>query len=73
MKPVPSQPVTVWLGNHAFGRIMANCGRKGKPIAALDAQIAAIAFAHGAIFGDSQTSEFQHCGVKLISPWTYSN
>jgi len=41
----------------------------GRPISALDAQIAAISKVHGATLATRNTSDFEGCGVRLINPW----
>jgi predicted nucleic acid-binding protein len=42
---------------------------KGSPIAALDAQIAAIARSRRAILATRNTTDFEGCGVRLVNPW----
>lgn len=44
--------------------------RAGKPISALDAQIAAIASAAGASVATRDVAGFEGCGVEIINPWT---
>lgn len=41
----------------------------GRPIDEPDAQIAAIARAHGATLATRNTDDFEGCGVKLVNPW----
>jgi toxin FitB len=41
----------------------------GRPISDFDAQIAAIARAHGATLATRNTVDFEGCGVSLINPW----
>ena len=43
--------------------------RTGKPISALDAQIAAIALAVGAPVATRDVAGFEGCGVAIINPW----
>lgn len=52
-----------------FSSIAAGRRSRGRPIAELDAQIAAIAQIHGATLATRNTSDFEHCGVGLINPW----
>ena len=52
-----------------FSQIAARRRRHGRPISELDAQIAAIAFAHDAVLATRNTSDFEGCGVRLINPW----
>jgi predicted nucleic acid-binding protein len=49
------------------------CTRKnvGRPVGILDAQIAAIARAHGGAVATRDTGDFEHCGIELINPWDY--
>ena len=53
----------------AFSQIAADRRRQGKPIAEMDAQIAAIARVHGALLATRNTSDFEDCGVRLVNPW----
>jgi toxin FitB len=49
----------------AFGR-----RSRGRPIAELDAQIAAIARSRGATLATRNVADFEDCGVRLVNPWT---
>jgi predicted nucleic acid-binding protein len=53
----------------AFPGIAAGRRVKGSPIAALDAQIAAIARSRRAILATRNTTDFEGCGVRLVNPW----
>ena len=53
----------------AFPKIAASRRAQGRPIAELDAQIAAIARARGAILATRNTTDFEDCGVRLVNPW----
>ena len=53
----------------SFSKIAAERRRQGRPIAELDAQIAAIAYSHGASLATRNTSDFEGCGVRLFNPW----
>ena len=53
----------------AYARIAAERRRRGKPIAALDAQIAAIARAAGASLATRNIADFAGCGIGLENPW----
>jgi predicted nucleic acid-binding protein len=46
--------------------------QRGKPILDADAQIAAIAFAHGAILATRNTKDFEGRGIQVVNPWNYS-
>ena len=49
--------------------IFAARKRAGKPTAAMDLMIAAIARAHGANMVTRNTADFDGCGLTLINPW----
>lgn len=53
----------------AFSTIAAARRSEGRPITTLDAQIAAIAYVHGATLATRNTSDFERCGVRLVNPW----
>ena len=53
----------------AFARIASARRKAGRPIAELDAQIAAIAHVHGATLATRNTADFEDCGVRLVNPW----
>jgi len=53
----------------AFSQIAAERRKHGKPIAEMDAQIAAIARVHGALLATRNTSDFADCGIRLVNPW----
>ena len=52
-----------------FSQIAARRRGHGRPIAELDAQIAAIAQVHNAALATRNVSDFEGCGVRLINPW----
>jgi hypothetical protein len=52
-----------------FSRIASGRRSRGRPIAELDAQIAAIAQVHDASLATRNISDFEGCGVQLINPW----
>ena len=52
-----------------FATIAADRRFKGRPISELNAQIAAIARNYNARLATRNTSDFEHCGIKLIDPW----
>lgn len=52
-----------------FAQIAASRRKMGRPIAELDAQIAAIAAVHDATVATRNISDFEHCGVRLVNPW----
>jgi len=52
-----------------FSSIVASRRKAGRPIAEFDAQIAAIAYAHGAVLATRNTSDFEGCGIRIVNPW----
>jgi hypothetical protein len=72
------------FGHHFRGRVLAFdhesaqqfaklvAGRRviGRPILEFDAIIAAIALTHRAALATRNTKKFEHCGIRLINPWT---
>lgn len=53
----------------AFAAIAAARRAQGRPIADLDAQIAAIARSRGATLATRNTADFEDCGIRLVNPW----
>jgi toxin FitB len=53
----------------AFAEIAASRRSQGRPIAELDAQIAAIASSRRAMLATRNTADFEGCGVRLVNPW----
>ncbi len=55
----------------AYGEFAARRRAAGQPVAAADAQIAAIARARGAsLVVTRDAGGFQGCGVRLVNPWS---
>ena len=54
---------------HHFAGIAAHRRALGRPISHADAQIAAIARAHGAKFATGNGPDFADCGITVIDPW----
>jgi predicted nucleic acid-binding protein len=52
-----------------FAQIASTRRRKGRPVAELDAQIAAIASVHSASLATRNTGAFEGCGIRLFNPW----
>ena len=53
----------------SFSRIAATRRQQGRPIAEMDAQIAAIAHIHGATLATRNIADFEGCGILLANPW----
>jgi predicted nucleic acid-binding protein len=53
----------------AYAAIGAQRRLIGRPIAPLDAQIAAIARAHGATVATRNVVDFTDCGIDVVDPW----
>jgi len=53
----------------AFAPIACAQRKRGRPMAELDAQIAAIAQVHRAALATRNTDDFEGCGVQLMNPW----
>ncbi len=54
----------------AYGKIVADRERRGRPIGIADAQIAAIARAHGADIATRDMSGFELTGVSVVNPFS---
>jgi toxin FitB len=52
-----------------YAGIVAARQKIGRPIREMDAQIAAIAHAHGAILVTRDVKDFAGCGISVINPW----
>jgi hypothetical protein len=57
-------------GAREFSVIAAGRRAQGRPIAAFDAQIAAIARSRHAMLATRNTADFEGCGVRLVNPWS---
>jgi toxin FitB len=53
----------------AYAHIAVERRRRGRPIAAFDAQIAAIARAAGATLATRNITDFDHCAIRVVNPW----
>lgn len=56
----------------AYAAICARRRSAGRPISALDAEIAAICVARNARLATRNIPDFEGCGVELINPWERS-
>jgi hypothetical protein len=55
----------------AYGDMMGEAVRRGRPMSAPDGMIAAIAHANGAALATRNEADFAASGVKLINPWAF--
>lgn len=53
----------------AYADVASARRRIGRPISTLDAQIAAIARAHGAAVATRNVADFTDCGIDVVDPW----
>jgi len=53
-----------------YADVAASRKRMGRAIKYPDAQIAAIARSRGAAVATRNVADFEHCGIKVINPWT---
>jgi predicted nucleic acid-binding protein len=54
-----------------YPQISAYRRASGRPIAQLDAQIAAIASSRGAALATRNARDFEHCGISVLNPWDH--
>ncbi|MCU0279733.1 MAG: type II toxin-antitoxin system VapC family toxin [Candidatus Nanopelagicales bacterium] len=54
----------------AYGQLMSERERAGRPLSAFDAQIAAIARVHQAKVATRNVADFRGMGLRLINPWS---
>ena len=55
----------------AYGEIMSAALRRGRPMAAPDGMIAAIARINGGRLATRNTADFTTTGLELVSPWDF--
>lgn len=53
----------------AYGRILADARRAGRPMSMPDAAIAAIAAANGCALATRNVADFETTGLDIIDPW----
>lgn len=54
---------------HAYGEIMGHRRRRGRPMSALDGQIAAIARVQGFAVATRNVDDFEECGLEIVNPF----
>jgi toxin FitB len=52
-----------------FAQIASHRERIGRPISQFDAQIAAIASAHGYAIATRNITDFEACSIEIVNPW----
>ena len=62
------EPFDILAAQH-YAAVVTQREKTGRPIAAADAQIAAICRARGATLATRNTKDFEDTGVGLVSPW----
>jgi predicted nucleic acid-binding protein len=55
----------------AYGAIMGDAVRQGRPMTAPDGMIAAITKVHGGRLATRNLKDFETAGLDLVSPWTF--
>lgn len=53
----------------AFAAVFLARQAAGRPISFPDCQIAATAFAHGAVVATRNMTDFEGCGLTVVNPW----
>jgi predicted nucleic acid-binding protein len=53
-----------------YGKIVAGRKALARRISQADAMIAAIARSRDAVVATRNTKDFEHCGIRVINPWT---
>jgi predicted nucleic acid-binding protein len=53
-----------------FPNVTLSMQKRGRSYSFPDAQIAAIALAHGAVVATRNVQHFEYTGVQIINPWT---
>jgi predicted nucleic acid-binding protein len=57
------------LAADRWGTLVAQASRAGKPLAAIDGQLAAQALVHGAVLATRNTADFEATGCLVLNPW----
>lgn len=55
----------------AYGELMGNAVRRGRPMSVQDGMIAAIALVNGGRLATRNVSHFTDIGLRLINPWEH--
>jgi hypothetical protein len=62
-------PVTTQIADE-WGRVIAYCETRGRPLGAMDGLIAATASVHGLTLVTRNTSDFESALEALLNPWS---
>jgi predicted nucleic acid-binding protein len=62
-------PVTMQIAD-VWGRLIAQCETRGRPLGAMDGLIAATASVHGLTLVTRNTSDFESSLKSLLNPWS---
>jgi len=54
---------------HCYGKIMGQRKKLGRPLGALDGQIASIAYMQRSTIATRNTRDFSDCGLQLVNPF----
>jgi predicted nucleic acid-binding protein len=52
-----------------YPKIVSGRNALGRPISQFDAMIAATTLARRATLATRNTSDFEHCGIRIVNPW----
>lgn len=55
----------------AYGELMGEAARRGRPMSAQDGMIAAIAWVNGGRLATRNLADFRETGLDLVSPWDF--
>jgi predicted nucleic acid-binding protein len=53
-----------------YAKVVAGRMALARPISRADAMIAAIARSRDAVVATRNTKDFEHCGIRVMNPWT---
>jgi len=56
----------------SYAEIVVGRQAAGRPISTIDAMVAAIAKANGAIVATRNVADFRDCGVEWVNPWSHA-
>lgn len=62
-------PVTTQIADE-WGRVIAQCETRGRPLGTMDGLIAATASVHGLTLVTRNTSDFESSLNSLLNPWS---